>query len=134
MTFDSTFNSYNSRYRQDMTLAATGLNGKWSLDSWTLLADVAYSQAERAGIWEAVRMNANVGRMSYDYTGRLPKLYAQRDVYPAATLGLMTPVNGQSDVSHLRDTLSTATVDVTRDIDAGLLDAIKLGVRYADRS
>jgi TonB-dependent receptor len=134
MTFDSTFNAYNSRYRQDMTLAATGLNGKWSLDNWTLLADVAWSQAERAGIWQAVRMNANVGRMSYDYTGRLPKVYAQRDAYTAATLGLMTPVNGQADVSHLRDTLSTATIDAIRDIDAGFLDAIKFGARYSDRS
>ena len=134
MTFDSTFNAYNSRYRQDMTLAATGLNGKWSLDDWTLLADLAYSQAERAGIWQALRMNANVGRMSYDYTGRLPKLYAERDVYTAATLGLMTPVDGQADVSHLRDTLSTATLDAIRDIEVGFLDAIKFGVRYSDRS
>ncbi|MBC8026732.1 MAG: TonB-dependent receptor plug domain-containing protein, partial [Steroidobacteraceae bacterium] len=32
MTFGSTYNSYNSRYRQDTTLLATGLNGKWSLE------------------------------------------------------------------------------------------------------
>jgi iron complex outermembrane recepter protein len=134
MTFDSTFNSYNSRYRQEMTLAATGLNGKWSLDDWTLVADLAYSQAERYGIWQAVRMNANVGRMSYDYTGRFPELHAERDVYTAASLGLMTPVDGQADVSHLRDTMSTATLDAIRDIEGGILDAIKFGVRYSDRS
>jgi TonB-dependent receptor len=134
MTFDSTFNSYSARYKQDMELAAAGLDGKWSLDDWTLVADLAYSQAERYGIWQAVRMNANVGAMSYDYTGELPKVWAESDAYTAATQGLMTPANGQSDVSHLRDTLTTANFDALRDLDGSFWDGIKFGLRYSDRS
>jgi TonB-dependent receptor len=117
-----------------MELAATGLNGKWSLDDWTLVADLAYSQAERYGIWQAVRMNANVGAMSFDYTGELPKVWAERDAYTAATQGLMTPATGQSDVSHLRDTLTTANFDALRDLEGSFWDSIKFGVRYSDRS
>lgn len=133
MTFDSTYNSYAARYKQDMELVATGLNGKWSLDDWTLVADLAYSQAERYGIWQAVRYNAAVGTMSYDYTGDLPKVWAERDAYTAATQGLVTPANGQADVSHLRDTLTTANFDATRDIDAKFFDSVKFGVRYSER-
>jgi TonB-dependent receptor len=134
MTFDSTYNSYSARYKQDMTLVATGLNGKWSLDDWTVVADLAYSEAERSGIWQAVRMNANVGEMGFDYTGELPKVWAERDAYTAATQGLMTPANGQSDVSHLRDSLTTANVDLTRKLEGGFINAIKFGARYSDRS
>ena len=134
MTFDSTYNSYSARYKQDMNLLATGLNGKWSLEDWTLVADLAYSEAERYGIWQAVRMNANVGAMSFDYTGELPKVWAETDPYTAATQGLMFPANGQADVSHLRDSMSTASFDVNRDIEGSFLSALKFGARYSDRS
>jgi len=134
MTFDTTFNSYSARYKQDMELVATGLNGKWSLDDWTLVADLAYSQAERYGIWQAVRYNANVGAMSYDYTGELPKVWAESDAYSAAQAGQLYPATGQADVSHLRDTLTTANFDAQRDLDVPFWDSIKFGVRYSDRS
>jgi len=134
MTFDSTYNSYSARYKQDMNLLATGLNGKWSLDDWTLVADLAYSEAERYGIWQAVRMNANVGAMSFDYTGELPKVWAETDPYTAATQDQMFPATGQADVSHLRDSMSTANFDVNRAIEGGFLSGIKFGARYSDRS
>jgi TonB-dependent receptor len=134
MTFDTTFNAYSARYKQDMELAATGLNGKWSLENWTLVADAAYSQAERYGIWQAARYNANVGAASYDYTGELPKVWAESDAYSAAQAGQLFPATGQADVSHLRDTLTTVNFDAQRDLDVPFWDSIKFGVRYSDRS
>lgn len=134
MTFNSTYHPFVSRYRQEMNLIATGANGKWSYDDWTVSADVAYSQAERYGAWQAVEMNNNAGKMSYDYTGDLPSVYAEVNAYQAAKNGTLFASNGQVDVSHLRDTLTSANFDASRHLNGGLFTTLKFGVRLSDRA
>jgi len=133
MTFDSTYHPYVSRYDQTMNLFATGVNGKWSLEDWTATADVAYSQAERYGSWQAVEMYDNAGPMSYDYTGRLPSLTATTNAYQAAQSGGLFPSVGQEDVNHLRDTMKTVNLDFTHDL-GGFFASVAVGGRYSDRA
>ena len=134
MTFDSTYHPYVSLYKQGMDLVATGFNGKWSLDQWTLVTDIAYSQAERSGIWQAVEMYNNAGPASYDYSGRLPIVEVGTDAWQAANAGQLFPNTGQAAVSRLRDTMKNAQVDAERALEGGFLSAFKFGVRYTDRA
>lgn len=133
MTFDSTYHPYVSRYKQFMNLMATGANAKWSLEEWTVAVDASYSQAERAGIWQAVEMYDNAGHMSYDYTGSLPSVYASTDAYQAAKNGQLFANTGQADVNHLRDTMETANLDVKRDLK-GFFDSLQFGLRFSNRA
>ena len=133
MTFDSTFHPYVAQYLQDMTLFATGANGKWRAGDWTVVGDLAYSQAERASVWHAVEFWNNAGHASYDYRGSSPSITVQTSAWQAAKAGLLFANTGQADVSRLRDTLTTASLDGTRNLNGGLWTSLKFGVRFADR-
>ncbi len=134
MTFDSTYHPYVSRYTQDMKLFATGLNGKWRYGDWTITADIAHSQAERYGLWQAVEMWNNAGHASYDYRGSKPSVKVQTSAWDAAQAGKLYANNGEADVSHLRDTLNTANVDVSRSLSGTFWTAVKFGARLSDRT
>lgn len=133
MTFDSYYNSYVSRYNQDNSLLAVGENTKLSLGSWTVTADVAYSEAERHGRWQAVLMYNNAGMMGYDYTTRLPSVYAETNAYEAAQSNALFGNTGQSVANRLRDTLFSSSLDAETDTD-GFFTKFKLGAHYSARA
>ncbi len=55
-----------ARYTEDKTLFATGLNGKWTQDQWTIAGDLSYSKAERENNWRAARLSSAPSSLSYD--------------------------------------------------------------------
>jgi TonB-dependent receptor len=73
----NTIDSEIARYHQDMTLFATGANAKWELSNWEIVGDVAYSQAERASLWQSVVFQNNAGQMSYNFAQTAPSVTAQ---------------------------------------------------------
>ena len=133
MTFNSTYHPYVSKYTQTMKLLSLGLNGKWHYDAWTVSADVAWSQAERYGIWKAVEMWNNAGRASYDYRGSSPSVTVQTSAWDAARQGSLFANTGQADVSHLKDTLSSGNLDFERHLGGNFWTSLKFGGRVSDR-
>lgn len=125
---------YSSHYQQDMKLFATGVNGKWKFEDWTVVADLAYSQAERYGLWQAVEMSAASGKNRFDYRGDHPMVYTEISPYEAAQNGTLYAANGHADVSHLRDTLTTANLDATRHFADGFWTSLQFGARLSSRS
>ncbi|MFP1133080.1 TonB-dependent receptor [Asticcacaulis sp. W401b] len=134
MTFNSNFNSYISRYKQDMKLFATGVNGKWTNEQWTYVGDLSYSQAERYGLWQAALLVNNTGRASYDYTKELPEVFVETSPWEAARNGTLFAQNGQADTSRLRDTMWTGSLDATRYLSNSMWTNLKFGLRVADRA
>ncbi len=134
MTFNSTYHPYVAQYKQEMKLFATGVNGKWNFDDWTIVADLAYSQAERYGIWQAAEMYADVGHASYDYRGSSPSVTVQHSAWDQVQAGNLYASGGQADVSHLKDQMSTANVDFTRHLGGTFWTSLKFGARLSDRS
>jgi TonB-dependent receptor len=134
MTFDSTYHPYVAQYIQDMKLLAGGANGKWRTDNWTVVADVAWSQAERYGVWQAAEMHNNAGPASYDYRGDSPSITVQKSAWDQAQAGQLIADGGQADVSHLKDTLSTANLDFDRHLNGDFWTSLKFGARLADRT
>ncbi len=133
MTFNSTYHPYVANYVQDMKLFATGANGKWKFDDWTVVADVAYSQAERYGLWQAAEMYNDAGKASYDYRGASPSITVQHSAWDQVQAGNLYANTGQADVSHLKDTLKTANLDFNRSLD-GFWTNLKFGARLSDRA
>lgn len=133
MTFDSQYNSYVSRYNQDNSLLAVGGNAKLELGDWTLTGDIAYSEAERHGRWKAVMMYNNAGRMGYDYTGKLPSLYAQTNADQAARNGTLFANTGTSQANRLLDKLFSTSLDAETDL-SGFFTKAKFGIHYSARA
>ena len=128
----ATINPEVAEYRQDMKLLATGANGKWNLGDWQAVGDLAYSQAERYGLWHSLAFDSNIGASSFDYQG-VPAVTVQIDPYTAAKNGTLYAQDANGAVSHLRDTLETAKFDVNHDLSSGFLTAIKFGVSASHR-
>ena len=42
-----------AKYTEDKDLLVTGVNGKFETESWTMTADLSYSNAERNNRWAA---------------------------------------------------------------------------------
>lgn len=130
---NSQINSEIARYRQDMTLFATGLNGKWTTGSWQVTGDAAYSQAERSSLWQSIVFGNSAGQMSYDYTKTAPTVTAETSAWDAAQNGTLYAENGNGAVSHVMDTLKTASLDAFDDLGGNFLDGLKVGVRVSQR-
>lgn len=128
----STINSEIARYHQTQDLFATGLNGKWNLGEWQVVGDVAYSQAERFGLWQSLVFGNNAGAMSYNYTG-VPSVTAQTSAWQAAQNGGLWAESANGQASHLLDSLGSVSLDAKRKLQWGVIDQIKFGVRATHR-
>ena len=128
----STLNSEIAQYHQNMTLFATGLNGKWNVDDWQVVGDASYSQAERYGLWQSLVFENNAGAMTYNYTG-VPAVTAQTSAWQAAQNGGLFAEDANGAVSHLLDTLYTLNFDAKHDLSFGIISGVKLGVRATHR-
>lgn len=126
-----------SRYTEDKTLFATGLNGKWTSDLWTVVGDVSYSKAERENNWRAVRMDAYPAWMTYDVrAGAKPFVTTTQDPTTLAqTVQSGARDNGgQNDgLENLNDELFAGAVDFTRDLE-GAFKSLQFGFRASDRT
>jgi len=128
----TTINSEVAQYHQDMNLFATGANGKWNLGDWQIVGDVAYSQAERYGLWQSVVFQNGAGPASYNFSG-IPQVNVTTSAWQAAQNGSLTAEDANGQVSHLKDTLDSINFDAKRDLNLGFITGVKLGVRATHR-
>jgi len=127
-----------ARYTEDKTLFATGLNGKWTKDQWTIAGDLAYSKAERENNWRAVRLDSTPDSLSYDVrAGAKPTVSTTQDTLSLTQNvwnGSRTNNGGQNDgLENLNDELFAAAVDFTRDLQ-GPFKSLQFGFRGSDRT
>ncbi|MCK5910592.1 MAG: TonB-dependent receptor [Caulobacter sp.] len=121
-----------AKYSEDKDLFASGLNGKWTGDLWTVAGDVSYSKAKRTNSWKAVRFEAWPTWTSFDCrAGVTPTITTGQD---NTTLAQTADLAGSYDgPEHLNDELKAAALDFTRDFSGGVFKSVQFGARASDR-
>lgn len=121
-----------AKYSEDKDLFASGLNGKWTGDQWTVSADASYSKAKRTNTWKAVRFEAWPTWTSFDWrAGVTPTITTGQD---NTKLSQTADLSGSYDgPEHLNDELKAAALDFTRDFGGGVLKSVQFGARASDR-
>lgn len=122
-----------AKYSEDKDLFAGGLNGKWTGDQWTVVADASYSKAERTNTWKAVRFEAWPTWTSFDWrAGKTPTITTSQD---SLSLSQTADLAGSHDgPEHLNDELKAGTLDFTRDLTGVPFKSFQFGVRASDRT
>jgi iron complex outermembrane receptor protein len=122
-----------AKYSEDKDLFAGGLNGKWTSDQWTVVADASYSKAKRTNTWKAVRFEAWPAWTSFDTrAGQTPTITTSQD---SLSLSQTADLAGSHDgPEHLNDELKAAALDFTRDFGGGVWKSIQFGARISDRT
>ncbi|MBN6104733.1 TonB-dependent receptor [Xanthomonas sp. CFBP 8703] len=116
-----------SHYSEVKTLAAGGLNAKWSGDVWTLGGDLSFSQAKRDNDWRAVRFGSNPDTVSFDF---------RHGVTPTISTSSDTPewgISGQTEPQALRDRIAALALSASRTIADSPITALQFGARAARR-
>jgi len=122
-----------AKYSENKELFAGGLNGKWTRDQWTVVADASYSKAERTNTWKAVRFQASPTSTSFDWrAGKTPTITTSQD---SISLPQNAWLNSSFDgPEHLNDELKAATLDFTRDLTGVPFKSFQFGARISDRT
>jgi TonB-dependent receptor len=122
-----------AKYTENKELFAGGLNGKWTGDQWTVVADASYSKAERTNTWKAVRFEAWPTWTSFDTrAGKTPTITTSQD---SLSLSQTADLAGSHDgPEHLNDELKAATLDFTRDLTGVPFKSFQFGARVSDRT
>jgi iron complex outermembrane receptor protein len=123
----------HSRWKQDGSVAATGLNGKFNIGDWKVETDLSTSHALRSSQWIDVRQWSNdYTKTTWNFTGNENQSYSfgmdtgNPSNFSAATLYVDTD-------GHVKDLLNAVSVSAARPIENSIISRIKLGVRATDR-
>lgn len=116
-----------SIYREDKWLVMTGLNSRWREGTWTVIADVSYSQAQRNNVWWAARMGFNPDSMTW-LLGEKPSISVSRS--PATAT--YTPQLGEIDPGRIKDEILSGKFDVIHNL-SGVWTSVQGGIRLAHR-
>lgn len=138
----------NFLFKVEDEIIAGGWNNELSLGAWTLIGDISYSKATRDE--EQYETNAQYVPLADAPAGTPRNIYdtgtfrLRNEHMPILSFGLNyadpTQVQvgptvygaGYSKIPHVTDELSSARIDVVRELD-GWLSEIMVGVNYADR-
>jgi iron complex outermembrane recepter protein len=120
-------------WTQDMDNLAAGLNGKFNVGEWKVDADIATSSAGRDSAWRDVRQfSLNNGTIKWAFTGDENQDFSfSHDSGNPAAFG--NPTLYVDTDGHVDDRLSSAQLSAWRPLDAGVVNRIKFGARFADR-
>jgi iron complex outermembrane receptor protein len=123
----------HSRWKQDGSVAASGLNGKFNIGDWKVETDLSTSHALRSSQWIDVRQWSNeYTKTTWNFTGNENQSYSfgmdtgKPANFSAATLYVDTD-------GHVKDLLNAVSVSAARPIENSIVSRIKVGVRATDR-
>lgn len=124
----------HSRWKQDGSVAASGLNGKFNAGEWKIEADLSTSHALRSSQWADVRQWSNdFVKTTWDFTGNKNQSYSfGMDTGNPANFSdaqLFVDTDG-----HVKDRLDAFSLSANRAIDNSIFSRIKFGVRATDRT
>ena len=131
------FTSVASRWVQDNSTAAGGLNVEYGLGEWTIVADLSTSVGGRKSIWRGINFNY-VGppvTVRYDFRPTRP-ITSYVNGTGAAVLDLSNYTPGPMSVSsdaNLDDQIDAIELGFGRPIDAGFLSGVDFGIRARER-
>ena len=130
----SSLRNLNEEFAQEDTLISHGLNVEWRQDAWTFEGDLSYSKTERDRRWASIRTtHVAPGYATFGATGD-KRMWLSLD-----TADLTDPA--QNSVSEIEvrpaadggDEITAFQLDVTRELDAGLLTAVRFGASVSQR-
>lgn len=134
----------NFLFSTEDEIFAAGWNNKWFAGPWTFIADVSYSQAERDEAQYETNAQlvaggtSNIPDSGYFELPRndMPTLSFDRDYTDpvAVRLGPTIYGSGYSKIPHVEDELTSARIDVIRELGTGWLSNVSAGVNYSDRT
>ncbi|MYM82142.1 TonB-dependent receptor [Duganella sp. FT50W] len=121
------------KYVQDTSVAASGLNGKFTAGDWKVETDLSTSHARRGSQWSDIRQYANGGvPVSWSFTGDERQVYSYGidSTNPANFVAptLYVDKNGQ-----VKDLLNAVSVSAARPIENSIISRLKIGIRASDR-
>ncbi|GGY44968.1 TonB-dependent receptor [Pseudoduganella albidiflava] len=129
---DVTVSTHSTRWFQNMSNFAGGLNGKFNVGDWKIDADVAVSRADRDSQWADVRQTSAPGTLSWAFTGNEHQEYSfTQDTGNAAIFG--APALYIDADGHVDDKLNSAQLSAWRPVELGPVSRIKFGARFSDR-
>lgn len=130
----SSLRNLNEEYVQNDELTSHGLNVKWTQDLWTIVADAGVSETSRDKRWASIRTTVNTpGRATFGATGDDRMTFKLLDVdltdLSANSIGdiLVQPE------AEGGDKLTSFKLDVQRDLEVGILRAVKVGLASSGR-
>lgn len=124
-----------SRYVEDKILYIGGLNGRWSADGWTVAADFSYSSARRDNTWMAVRTEVYPASMSFDFRAdRVPSITTTQDPSTLPQVAQNYRSGSYDGPENLDDELGAIALDISRELDGGVLKGFDVGLRGSRRT
>lgn len=130
----SSLRNLNEEYVQDDELTSHGVNVKWAQDQWTVIADAGVSETSRDKRWASLRTDiANPGWATFGATGDGRMTFKLLD---ADLTDLSQNAMGQLHVqpeAEGGDKLTSFRLDLQRDLDVGILKAVKFGLANSSR-
>ncbi|WP_039916761.1 TonB-dependent receptor [Cellvibrio mixtus] len=130
----SSLRNLNEEYVQNDELTSHGLNVKWTQDLWTIIADAGVSETSRDKRWSSVRTNiTNPGWAKFGSTSDDRMTFELLD---ADLTDLSQNSIGQIQVqpdAEGGDKLTSFRLDVQRDLEVGILKAVKFGLASSSR-
>ena len=131
------FTSVASRWVQDNSTAAGGINIQYDTNLWMIEADLSTSAGRRENIWRGINFNyaGPPVTVRYDFRPTRP-ITSYIDGTGAAVLDLSNYTPGSMSVSsdaELDDGIDTVELSLGRAMDAGFLSRVDFGVRIRER-
>lgn len=130
----SSLRNINEEYVQNDELTSHGLNVKWTQDLWTIAADAGVSETSRDKRWASIRtLVNNPGRATFGATadGRMTFALLDADLTDL-TRNSIGDIQVQPDAAG-GDKLTSFKLDVQRDLEVGILQAVKVGLASSSR-
>ncbi|HEY8942164.1 MAG TPA: TonB-dependent receptor, partial [Cellvibrio sp.] len=130
----SSLRNINEEYVQNDELTSHGLNARWTQDLWTITADAGVSETSRDKRWVSIRtLVNNPGRATFGATGNDRMTFALLDAdLTDLTRNSIGDIQVQPDAAG-GDKLTSFKLDVQRDLEVGILQAVKVGLASSSR-
>ena len=125
-----------SKYTEDKSVFAAGLNAKWSGDDWQFSVDASTSDAERDNTWQAVLTELYPEFSAFDMrAGVQPSVVLSQDTADPSNQFAPDWLAGIHDgPESIDDDLAALQADFSRDLgEQGFLRGYSAGLRLSDR-
>jgi len=132
----SSLRSLNEQFIQTDELLSQGLTLAWTLDQWTLGADLSHSQTNRDRRWHSLRTSNSSSDMRGTFAGN-----SDDRMTFALDAGIDLTDPSQNAVESLtvqplasgKDTITAIDLSGTREFDDGFFTSLVVGARLSDR-
>ena len=138
MLWGGSHTANNSTWFQENELISSGLNIEWLGDRWKVNADFGFSEASITSRWVNMQSwfwipEADSEGMNYswDTTGEKLAIDTAYDIGNVDDYGLSS-MQVDND-RELKDEMFTAKVDLSREVEWGLVEDVSFGIRFSDR-